>query len=100
MGIEKKYRVSYDCVSSMSKLFFLLNDKGITCRWIRKPGWNQILIERGNRKISAVSHFGSYGAEEGLIEVWDFNKPPRGWLTAAEAFEIIQIWEARNEIKD
>lgn len=93
----RQQRVSDKSVKQMGKLFNLLNENGIKCRWLRKPYLNQILVESNNRKISAVSHNSSYGAEEGLIEVWDFgSEPPRGWLTASEAFKIIQRWSEEH----
>ena len=39
-------------------------------------------------KIDAVCHFGTYGYQDGLIEIMEKNAmDPVGWLTAEEAFE-------------
>lgn len=43
---------------------------------------DQILIENDNIKISCICHYGSYGYNQGLIEMWDFANEPEGWLTA------------------
>lgn len=56
------------------------------------PYRNQIRVAvagAGDRCVSAVCHFGSYGAKEGLIECWDFFGEPEGYLTAGEAFDYI-----------
>ena len=51
---------------------------------------NQILIEKGETKLSFICHFGSYGYEAGLIEMWDYENDPKGWLTAEECKKIIK----------
>lgn len=53
-------------------------------------GRNQIIIEKGETKLSFICHYGSYGYEAGLIEVWDFENDPKGWLTAEQCKRIIR----------
>lgn len=94
------FRVSDKSVEAMHKLFNMLKHEGIASTWTRGIDTNQITIGTPEKKISAVSHPGSYGADDGLIEVWDFETEPKGWLTAAEAFKIIKIWWEEKYYED
>lgn len=43
--------------------------------------------------VSAVSHKHSYGGDEGLVEVWNRESDDnKGWLDAAHAFSMIEMW--------
>ena len=45
----------------------------------------------GKWKWDAICHRGSWGYEQGLLEVWgDYMDEPEGYLTAKEAFEKIK----------
>lgn len=64
---------------------------------------NQILIrckDEPELRISCICHWGSYGASKGLIEFYDFNNDPVGFLTADKAFELILVklgeWEEQK----
>ena len=46
---------------------------------------------------SVINGFGSYGGfnslhkhNEGLLEIWDMEDEPKGWMTAEEAIAIIK----------
>ena len=42
-------------------------------------------------KVDAVCHFGTYGWQDGLIEILERDAmDPIGWLTAEEAFEYFK----------
>ena len=48
------------------------------------------------REFSAICGVGTYGGDDGLIELWRrCDAEPVGYLTASEAFEMIQ--EQRTE---
>jgi hypothetical protein len=66
------------------------------------PWLDQIIVydEDGTRLWDAVCHRGSYGAEQGLIEVMGdtvTEKDVEGWLTAED---IIGALEGRNDLDD
>lgn len=61
-----------------------------TKEYVEGIGRNQILIETNEIKLSFICHYGSYGYEAGLIEMWDFENDPVGWLTAEECKKIIK----------
>lgn len=51
---------------------------------------NQIEINYPKGKLSIICHFGSFGYDEGLLEMWDFEGEPIGHLKAEIALEIIK----------
>lgn len=51
---------------------------------------NQILIETNEVELSFVCHYGSYGYEKGLVEMWDFNSEPIGYLTADDCIKELE----------
>lgn len=54
-------------------------------------GYNQILIETSKVKLSFICQIGSYGFEQGLIEMWDFgDEDPIGFLNAENCKKIIK----------
>lgn len=61
--------------------------------------FNQVLVRGiGDSRFSAVCHHGSYGFEDGLIEVWDYgNEDPVGFLTAEDAFALLEDWRQLND---
>lgn len=81
-------------MSEMEKLAVMLYGAGIEAVRVVEEAdgivrTNQILVEAPwKSRLSAICHRGSYGCEQGLIEVWNFSafEQPVGWLTASEAF--------------
>lgn len=51
---------------------------------------NQIEINHPEGKLSIICHFGSFGYDEGLLEMWDYEGEPIGHLKAEKALEIIK----------
>ena len=51
---------------------------------------NQIVIKHGKTVLSFICHLGSYGVDQGLIEFYDFQHEPVGYLTAEECLEIVK----------
>lgn len=51
---------------------------------------NQIEIKHPGGKLSIICQFGSFGYDEGLLEMWDFEEEPIGHLKAEKALEIIK----------
>jgi hypothetical protein len=51
---------------------------------------NQIEINHPEGKLSIICHFGSFGYDEGLLELWDYEGEPIGHLKAEKALEIIK----------
>lgn len=85
----------------------LLDDKGIKNEVVRKAEpldrcfFNQIKIPTTKNEecfISAVCHTGSYGYYQCLIEVYNFNDEPVGWLSPEEALKLIIEYLHRNNL--
>lgn len=59
-------------------------------------GWQVLLLDSKEESLcSAIEGYGTYGfgmhGEQGdLIEFWDFESDPKGWLTAEEVFRRIK----------
>ena len=78
----------------MEKLISNLKRKNIKFKvrdhW---SGTKQVVILDGEEKVvaDAISYYGSYGGEYGLIEVWweDGDEDPVGWLSSKEAFRFL-----------
>lgn len=51
---------------------------------------NQIIIKNKMKELSFICHLGSYGVEQGLIEFYDYESEPVGYLTANECMEIVK----------
>lgn len=51
---------------------------------------DRILIELEHEKMSIICHKGSYGYEKGLLELWDFENEPIGYLNAEQVKRIIK----------
>lgn len=47
-------------------------------------------FEHKGRHISVIIGHGTYGGNKGLLEMWDGNGEPEGWLTAEEVIERIK----------
>ena len=67
-----------------------LDNKGIKHQYRPLYDGAQILIEKPNKKLSFIIHFGSYGHEQNLIEFYDFKNEPRGYLTANQCKHIVR----------
>lgn len=50
-------------------------------------------FEYKGRHISVITGHGTYGGNEGLLEMWDGNGEPEGWLTAKKVIERIKAHE-------
>lgn len=61
---------------------------------------NQIKMEIGKTKISIICHFGSWGYEKGLLEMWNFDEEePEGHLTAKQVIEKIKKIKEKQKNK-
>lgn len=71
--------------------------EGIVCR-----ERNQIIVygEDEKRQWDAICHKGSYGYEDGLLEIMGCivrdDYAVEGWLTAADVIERIEEWQSSN----
>ena len=78
---------------NMTKLYEMLEEFNIPCELAHQPMWDapQIIIYRKGERISdVISHWGSYGGQEGLLEVYlESIDDVYGYLSAKEAFSII-----------
>ena len=54
---------------------------------------NQILIKTNKIKLSFICHYGSYGYQQGLIEMYDFENEPEGFLTAKQCINKLKELE-------
>ena len=60
--------------------------EGVNGFW---EGYN-LHVLNGDTRYSFLLSKGSYGGEKGLIELYNFNEEPTGWLTADECMKIIK----------
>ena len=88
-------------LTQFQKLCFMLNNKPIKYETKAMMGGMGLCIPSceafstehdGNRTISVICHSGSYGREQGLLEIYapGLNDGVEGWLTAEEAFDYIK----------
>ena len=98
-------------MTELDKLEAYLKDKGIPYKredhgpaflsaGVTAPDFHQIIVydKDGNRLWDAISHYGSYGFRQGLIEIMgDTVVDPRkdrdtvvGWLTADDVIRRIE----------
>lgn len=61
-------------------------------------GYNLHVIN-GDIRYSFLLSKGSYGREKGLIEFYNFNEEPTGYLTADECMKIIKRESKSKEAK-
>lgn len=72
--------------------------------YIKELERHQLIVydERGNRLWDAICHEGSYGAEEGLLEIYGEIVSPmagdsvEGWLTAKDVIKRIEQRKGAN----
>ena len=55
-----------------------------------EEGRFNIHVDLGYIRLSFLTSIGSYGGYEGLIEFYNFNDEPTGYLTAYEAIKIYE----------
>lgn len=107
---EHVYPAEY--LSEMDKLEAYLKRNGIEYHRMHLPrceseeGYvceerNQIIVNDGEeRQWDAICHRGSYGYEEGLLEVMgnivSDGEIVEGWLTAADVIERIEEWQSSS----
>mgnify|MGYP004686827223 CR=1 FL=1 len=51
----------------------------------------QIIVNYDGIYVSIIEHFGSYGAQENLLEMWDYHSDPVGWMTAEDCLKKIEF---------
>lgn len=80
-------------MSEMEKLQKWLDENGIKYeRYIEDGRFNrnQIFIKTNKKELSFVCHYGSYGYQQGLIEMYDFENEPEGFLTAEKCIKKLK----------
>jgi hypothetical protein len=106
--IAPKYKKNGEIVhngeryQAIQRLHKKLDDRGIPHDFHELLDGYQICVPKEHRKTGwegdAVQNFGSYGAEEDLIEVYGFSlEDPDGYLTADEALEYFEKWWAKEK---
>lgn len=97
---------AYKSINELSRLLALEKIPHIVYRTPGEPIFfsNQIRVlkskngiwtgrgKTGKLFLSAICHPGSYGYEEGLIEVYNGQNEPEGFLNPLEALEILKEW--------
>ena len=56
----------------------------------------QIIVNYDGIYVSIIEHFGSYGAQTNLLEMWDYHSDPVGWMTAEDCLEKIESIRMRK----
>lgn len=90
---ERNKRRDGTNMTEMDKLQKWLDENGIKYERIieKKPlERNQIYIETNYKELSFICQEGSYGYYQGLIEMYDFQNEPIGFLTAEECINKIK----------
>lgn len=102
LGLDiNDYKGLHVDLAQFQKLCFMLNDAKIEYETVARMGGMTLAIPStkafslehdGNRTISVICHSGSYGREQGLLEIYapGLNDGVEGWLTADEAFDYIK----------
>jgi hypothetical protein len=91
--------------TEMYKLINLLINAKIPFEVVECYGTPQVCYPSAeNRICDAICHSGSYGHEQGLLEIMGLNTDPtddvEGWLTAEEVYKrILQDYESKGYIK-
>ena len=81
----------------MIKLRQMLDDMGVEWEDVSSLyKFEEIFIyrthfEHKGRHISVIIGLETYGGDEGLLEMWDGNGEPEGYLTAEEVIERIKV---------
>ena len=102
LGLDiNDYRGLHVDLTQFQKLCFMLNDANIGYDTGARLGGMALTIPSekafslkhdGNRTISVICNSGSYGREQGLLEIYapGLNEGVEGWLDADEAFSYIK----------
>lgn len=92
------YEMSENNMTEMNKLVVLLAKNNVPFEikafdFLDKPTWQICSPSIEDTKVDAICHKGSYGHENGLIEIMSlFEEDVVGWLTAEEALPYFQIF--------
>lgn len=95
---KMNYEMSENNMTEMNKLAVLLANNNIpfeikAFNFLDKPTWQICSPSIADTKVDAICHAGSYGHENGLIEIMSrFEEDVVGWLTAEEALPYFQIF--------
>ena len=81
-------------IRAIDELAAILRTKGVNFTIKREGNYcNQILIWTSPYTyLSAICQYGSYGFQDGLIEVYNFKDNTTGYLTAFQASEMLMEW--------
>ena len=102
LGLDiNDYRGLHVDLTQFQKLCFMLNDANIGYETKARAGGMSLAIpdyksfstdHDGNRTVSVICFSGSYGGEQGLLEIYapGLNEGVEGWLDADEAFSYIK----------
>lgn len=86
--------------TAIQELHRMLEERGIGHGWRELHDGYQITVPKGrpaNWEGDAIQHFGSYGADRDLIEVWGFGlTDPEGYLTAEQAMAYFVEWDIQR----
>lgn len=88
--------------TEIKKLDILLTELGVPHEMHEMMDGYQICVPKNHQPNSfegdAIQHFGSYGAEQNLIEVYGFNlNSPDGYLTAEAALVYFHEWYLKKK---
>lgn len=89
-----------DSYTSILQLDKMLTSNNIPHTLIEfMDGWQILYFDSsGNRVGDVVEHYGSYGHESDLMEVYGFCLPePSGWLSVEETFEFFKNVHDKGE---
>jgi len=92
------FEMSENNMTEMNKLVALLAKNNIPFEikafdFLDKSTWQICSPSIADTKVDAICHAGSYGHENGLIEIMSrFEEDVVGWLTAEEALPYFQIF--------
>ena len=91
-------------LTELTNLYFWLNINNYNFTYEPFFDGAQIIVySEGERLWDAVCHGGSYGHEDGLLEIMgaivrdDAGDDVEGWLTADDVIERVLEWEKKNE---
>ena len=91
-------------LTELTKLYFWLNTNDYDFTYEPLLDGAQIIVYSEDERLwDAVCHSGSYGHENGLLEIMgaivkeDVGDDVEGWLTADDVIERALDWEKKNE---
>lgn len=97
--------MTINCINPLNELAEMLKNADIPYEMSYNPFTNSNILcypSKRNRTADAIYFYGSYGYEEGLLEVGgrivEIDDDAEGYVPAEEAFQRIKkIWEADNK---